>query len=107
MPFSAAFTRETPLMSRTFGLLAMLALPCLAVACSQEAGPAPDRAAETADELRGLSKREALEEFDQVAEAIRSFYRPREYKKQKLGFNFEAAIAEGRAAVEAGQNEAD
>jgi hypothetical protein len=83
--------------------LLLLVIPAVLAACSS--GSATTAGGE--DDLRGLSKAEALADFNQVVDNIRTFYGPLEYKKQKFGFDLDQAAAKGRAEIEAGQNEAD
>jgi hypothetical protein len=83
--------------------LLLLVVPAVLAACSS--GSPTTAGGE--DDLRGLTKAEALADFNQVVENIRTFYGPLEYKKQKFGFDLEQAAAKGRAEIEAGQNEAD
>lgn len=82
-------------MSKSFGLLLLLALPL--VACSSGSAPAHQG---DESELRSLTKQQALAELDQVAEAIRAYYGPLEYKQQRYGFDLDAAQAKSRAAIE-------
>ncbi len=59
------------------------------------------------EDLRGLSKTEALSELTHVGEAIRAYYGPLEFKKARYGFDLDAALAEAKGEIEAGQSEAD
>jgi hypothetical protein len=81
----------------------ILVTSLLLAACTDVATDAPT----SADELRGLSKTEALAELGQVGDAVRAFYGPLEYKAKRFGFDLDAALADARSEVEAGETEAD
>jgi hypothetical protein len=83
--------------------LLLLVIPAVLAACTS--GSPTTAAGE--DDLRGLSKAEALADFNQVVENIRTFYGPLEYKKEKFGFDLDQAAARGRAEIEAGRSESD
>jgi hypothetical protein len=94
-------------MTKRLGLLLLVLptlLPTVVAGCADAGGK--DAAAEV-DELRGLSKNEALSDLNQIGELIRSYYGPLEYKKAKFNFDLDQALAAGRAQIEAGQNEGD
>src|SRR5262245_41819358 len=71
------------------------------------AGPSDDHAGGASSDLRELTAREALADLETVGELIGPQYGPLEYKKQRFGFDLEAALAEARGAVLAANTEAD
>lgn len=94
-------------MTKRLGLL-LLVLPTLLPTVLGGCADAGSKSSSTTgDELNGLSKAEALSDLTQMGELIRSYYGPLEYKKEKFGFELDKALAEARAQIEAGRNEAD
>ncbi len=94
-------------MTKRLGLLLLLLVPAAPTlgACAADSTKSDSTVA--ADELRGLTKAEALADYNQIGDNIRSFYGPLEYKREKFGFNLDTAMAAGRAEIEASLTEAD
>jgi hypothetical protein len=92
-------------MSTNLRIAALALAAFLAPACAPADGDAPS--ASTADELRPLSEREALEELAQVGDALRANYAPLEYKRARFGFELDAALADARAKVIAARTEGE
>jgi hypothetical protein len=90
-------------MAKALRFLAPLlcAIPLAACAAGTESTGA------SSDELRGLSKDEALAEMTQIGDAIRAYYGPLQFKAQRFGFDLDAAIAAAKTEIQNGQNEAD
>jgi hypothetical protein len=89
--------------------VAALSLLTLAVSVSTSACADPEREETdtTQDELRSITKSEALAELSQVGDAIRAYYGPLEYKRFRFGFQLNDALAEAKAEIEKGEDEAD
>ena len=94
-------------MTKRLGLLLLIlpaVLPTLGACAADSSKDTPTVAAE---ELRGLTKAEALADYNQIGDNIRSFYGPLEYKREKFGFNLDTAMAAGRSEIAASRTEAD
>lgn len=74
------------------------------VAC---AGVGSEKTGASGEELRGITQVEALAELSQIGDAIRAYYGPLQFKKQRFGFDLDAALAKAKGEITAGQTEAD
>jgi hypothetical protein len=90
-------------MIRRIGLVAVLAT---IAACSGRSDVG-DNANATPDELRAINNREALAELVQIGDAIRSYYGPLEYKKQRFGLDLDRELARAKNQIQAATTEAD
>jgi len=79
-----------------------LSLGTTPLACS-----VTDDSAGQSESLRGLSKKEALDDLDQIAHAVNEDYALVDYKEQRFDFSLEGALAEARIEIKNGANEAD
>ena len=91
-------------MAHSFRFLAPVVCALPLVAC---AGMGSEKTAESGADLRGITQDEALKELSQIGDAIRAYYGPLEYKKQRFGFDLDAALAKAKTEIQSGQNEAD
>ncbi len=91
-------------MRRALRFLCIFAVPTFAAACSDVG---QEWSAKSESGLREITKGEGLEELTAVGTAIRSFYGPLEYKKERFGFDLDASLAEATAEIHAGEREAD
>lgn len=71
----------------------------LLVGVSVAACGSPSRSGSAEDDLRSPSTREALVELDQIAEAIRAYYGPLEYKKERFGFDLDREVAKAKTQL--------
>jgi len=82
----------------------LAALIASVAACS---GPNETPALELSSELRGITQKEALAELDQIADAVRAYYGPLQYKMQRFGLDFEREVETAKQDITAGKTEGD
>jgi len=85
-----------------------LALLVGVAACSAPESPSRGSTAqERDDDLRGISRDEAVSELRQIGDAIRAYYGPLEYKRARFGFDLDKELAEAIAETEQSSTEGD
>ncbi|HEU4407636.1 MAG TPA: S41 family peptidase [Polyangiaceae bacterium] len=93
-------TRSMPLFAFALGLACAPGLG----GCG---GDSPATDASGSEEIRELTVREALADFDQMVEAIRATYGPLRRKEARYGFTLDAIAEAGREKIRAGTTDAD
>lgn len=90
-------------MTKRFGLLLAL-IPGVLAACSADSST---ESGGSEDELRGLSGAEVTADLNVMADTIRAYYGPLQYKKERFGFDLDKEVTKAKAAITKSKTEAE